>query len=96
AELVAQFRQEVAERWDVAALRTEVVASQRQRHLVSQALLQGKPTYWDFQPRRDASQEYVRNHMEFWELYRRTRFPQVEPPQPQREVVRHANLPPGR
>lgn len=96
ADLVAQFREEVAERWDVAALRAEVVASQRHRHLVSQALLQGKQTYWDFQPRRDASQEYVRNHMEFWELYRRTRFPPVEPPQPQREVVRHANLPPGR
>jgi len=94
--IVANLRREVATRWDVAALREQVVASQQQRHLVSHALLQGRPTYWDFQPKRDATQEYVRNHMAFWELYRRTRLPPVEPPQPKRTVVRHANLPPGK
>ncbi|MCB0120678.1 MAG: hypothetical protein KDE58_00465, partial [Caldilineaceae bacterium] len=93
-DVVVAFRAAVATRWDVPALRRQVVASQRRRHLVANALLQGKPTYWDYQPKRDASQEYVRNHMEFWELYRRTRLPQVEPPQPQRAVTRHANLPP--
>ncbi len=93
-DLTSSLRQTVAERWDVAALRQQVVASQRQRHLVAQALLQGKQSYWDFQPKRDASQEYVRNHLEFWELYRRTRFPPAETPQPQRAVQRHANLPP--
>ncbi|MEZ4615568.1 MAG: choline-sulfatase [Caldilineaceae bacterium] len=96
AAILAAFHNELATRWDLDNLRRAVVASQRRRRLVAQALLQGKPTYWDFQPKRDASQEYVRNHMEFWELYRRTRLPQVEPPQPQREVIRHANLPPGR
>ncbi|MCB0108213.1 MAG: choline-sulfatase, partial [Caldilineaceae bacterium] len=91
-DVVAAFRAAVVTRWAVPTLRRQVVASQRRRHLVANALLQGKPTYWDYQPKRDASQEYVRNHMEFWELYRRTRLPQVEPPQPQRAVTRHANL----
>lgn len=91
ADLCDQFRQAVAERWNVPHLRQQVIASQRQRHLVSRALLQGKPTYWDFQPQRDATQEYVRNHMEFWELYKRTRLPYVEPPHPNRSVTRYAN-----
>ncbi len=96
AALCQQFQQAVAQRWNIPQLRQQVIASQRQRRLVANALLQGKPTYWDFQPRRDASQEYVRNHMEFWELYKRTRFPSAEPPQPTRSVTRYANLPPTR
>jgi choline-sulfatase len=96
AALCQQFQQAVAQRWNIPQLRQQVIASQRQRRLVANALLQGKPTYWDFQPRRDASQEYVRNHMEFWELYKRTRFPSAEPPQPTRPVTRYANLPPTR
>ncbi|MFZ4662163.1 MAG: sulfatase-like hydrolase/transferase, partial [Caldilineaceae bacterium] len=96
AALRQQFQQAVAQRWNIPQLRQQVIASQRQRRLVANALLQGQPTYWDFQPRRDASQEYVRNHMEFWELYKRTRFPSAEPPQPTRPVTRYANLPPTR
>lgn len=95
-ELCQQFRQAVAQRWQLPQLRQQVIESQRRRRLVADALLQGQPTYWDFQPRRDASQEYVRNHMEFWELYKRTRFPYAAPPQPTRSVTRYANLPPTR
>lgn len=96
ADLCRQFQQEVLQRWSIEQLRRAVIASQQRRRLVANALLQGKPTYWDFQPHRDATQEYVRNHMEFWELYKRTRFPYVEPPQPTRTVTRNANLPPER
>lgn len=96
AALCQNFQQEVKQRWNVDHLGQTVIASQQRRRLVANALLQGKPTYWDFQPHRDATQEYVRNHMEFWELYKRTRFPYVEPPQPTRIVTRHANLPPSR
>lgn len=92
-DLVAGFRAKIDARWDLSALRRQVVASQQRRHLVSRSLLQGAPTYWDYQPKRYASHEYVRNHMEFWELYRRTRLPHVDPPQPKRVVTRHANLP---
>jgi len=94
--LCQNFQQEIKQRWNTDHLRQAVIASQQRRRLVANALLQGKPTYWDYQPRRDTSQEYVRNHMEFWELYKRTRFPYVEPPQPNRIVIRHANLPPSR
>lgn len=93
AATVQRFQQEVRQQWAVDQLRQAVIASQRQRHLVANALLQGRPTYWDFQPQRDASQAYVRNHMEFWELYKRTRFPYAEPPRPNRPVSRYANLP---
>lgn len=94
-DIMQYFQQAVQQRWNGAELRQQVMASQRRRRLVANALLQGKPTYWDFQPRRDATQEYVRNHLEFWELYKRTRFPYVEPPQPKRVVTRYANLPPS-
>ncbi len=93
ADVCFQFQQEVAQRWHLPHLRQAVIDSQHRRHLVANALLQGKPTYWDFQPQRDASQEYVRNHMPFWDLYKRTRFPFVEPPQPTRTVTRYVNLP---
>jgi len=87
------FRMAVAQRWDLTALRHRVITSQRRRHLLCQALMQGHITPWDFQPQADASQQYIRNTKELWELYKQARFPAVKPPQPQRRVQRHTKLP---
>ena len=35
---------------------------------------EGKVTSWDYQPQRDASNEYVRNHMDWTVAAERTRF----------------------
>ncbi|WP_275546490.1 MULTISPECIES: choline-sulfatase [unclassified Pseudomonas] len=74
---VAGFVAEARERWDVPAIHTATLASQRRRRLVAEALSQGKLTSWDHQPMVDASQQYMRNHIDLDDLERRARFPVV-------------------
>ena len=49
------LRAEVQQRWDLAAIHAEVLASQRRRHLVNDALRRDRYVPRDFQPLRDAS-----------------------------------------
>ena len=74
--------EEMAARWDRDAIRNDVLASQRRRRLVARALATSQPTPWDFQPFRDASQQYMRNHMELDDLERKARYPAPEIPKP--------------
>jgi choline-sulfatase len=74
AETLADFRREVSERWDFAALRMRVLASQDQRRLVARALARGQYDAWDFELRTDASMQYVRNRADMYELQRRARL----------------------
>jgi len=76
------FFEEVRAYWDPPAIWQDVIASQRRRHLAAQALTTGTLTPWDFQPHLDASQQYMRNHMELDDLERRARFPTPEIPPP--------------
>jgi choline-sulfatase len=71
------FRAECAARWNLARLHAEVLASQKRRHLVCRALQKGQQTSWDYQPVRDASQLYMRNHMKLDDLEAMARFPRV-------------------
>jgi choline-sulfatase len=80
-----RFRAEVLARWDPPALHRQVLASQRRRRLVDQALRQGRYTAWDFQPYQDASQQYMRNHLDLNDLERRARFPAPPTPKPERD-----------
>jgi choline-sulfatase len=77
ATLVAELHEEIAARWDFAAITTAVRASQRCRQLVGEANAIGALSAWDFQPKRDASQEYVRAHMDLEDLEAMARFPRV-------------------
>jgi choline-sulfatase len=79
----AAFAEEAAERWDFAALRRRVLTSQRRRRLVFEALRQGRPAPWDFEPRQDTARLYARNLTEaLGELERRARLPRAEEPPP--------------
>ena len=53
----------------------QVLASQRRRRLVYDALTKGKLHSWDHQPMVDASQQYMRNHIDLDDLERRARYP---------------------
>lgn len=75
AGLAAAFAAEVRRRWDLAGLREAVLASQRTRRALWPALTAGRYTPWDFQPRRDAAQEYVRNQGDLAGLEGRRRYP---------------------
>jgi choline-sulfatase len=61
---VADFTVEVLDRWDPAALTEAVRANQAARATVDRALRQGRFTAWDFQPVTDATQQYMRNHLD--------------------------------
>jgi choline-sulfatase len=75
AAVVAEFRAEVAARWNLQRLHEQVLASQSRRHLVDRALDHGRRAAWDYQPTRDASQLYMRNTMKLDDLEARARFP---------------------
>lgn len=73
--VVEAFAVEVAGRWDSEKIRTDVIAAQKTRRSVFEAMQHGKRVDWDYNPPRDASNEYVRNHMDWTVAAARTRFP---------------------
>ncbi len=77
AKTLADFQAEVARRWSLKTLHADVLASQRRRHMVYAALRRGRYTPWDFQPRRDASRQYVRNDQELNDIEAMARFPRL-------------------
>jgi len=70
-----EFAQFVSARWDSERIRQDVIDTQKQRRAVHAAMEQGALTSWDYQPPRDASQEFVRNHMDWTVAAEKTRFP---------------------
>ncbi|HEX9518067.1 MAG TPA: choline-sulfatase, partial [Streptosporangiaceae bacterium] len=79
APLADEFRGEIAARWDLPTLDRQVRLSQQRRLAVGAALATGAQTTWDFAPTRDASREYIRNHLDLGDLERMARFPPVRP-----------------
>ena len=59
---VRELSAEAEIRWDFAALRDAVIASQHRRRLVHSALVTGRVTPWDYAPRLDAARLYYRNY----------------------------------
>ncbi|WP_188515793.1 choline-sulfatase [Alsobacter metallidurans] len=74
APRLAALKQALAS-FDSAAICREVVSSQQQRLLVFKALTKGNVYPWDFQPLRDASEQYTRNHRDVTETDILSRFP---------------------
>lgn len=69
------FKAEVQQHWNLPELQNNIIASQRRRRFLAHSLMKGHYTPWDFQPYRDASKQYMRNHLDLNELERRARFP---------------------
>ncbi|MES0862639.1 choline-sulfatase [Ruegeria sp. SCPT10] len=79
-DAAAGFAKEVADRWDGETLRKQIIATQRSRRALHAAMEAGACEAWDYNPPADASQQYVRNHMDWTFAASRYRFP---PPQDQ-------------
>ena len=77
--VAVDFAAEVAGRWDSARLREDVMATQRQRRAIHAAMEAGAAEPWDYNPPKDASQQYVRNHMDWTVTAERFRFPKTDP-----------------
>ena len=72
---MAEFREELAHRWQIAEVHQAVLASQQQRHFIYPALRAGRFQPWDYQPLRDATRLYIRNDQELNDLEAMARFP---------------------
>jgi choline-sulfatase len=73
--LAKQFRAEVEARFDIPRINREVLESQQARLMMFEALKRGSHFPWDFQPLRDASEQYTRNHMSVTDRDLKSRFP---------------------
>lgn len=74
----AAFAEEVRQRWDSEALRRRIVETQRSRRVLHAAMEAGAGEHWDYSPPSDASQQYVRNHMDWTVAASRYRFPPLK------------------
>lgn len=76
ADIAEAFRAEVAGRWNSAEIRANVIAAQKSRRAIYEAMTAaGTLTSWDYQPVRDAANEYVRNHMDWTAAAEKYRVP---------------------
>ncbi len=75
AEAAAGFAGEVRARWNSEQLRKDVIATQKSRRALHAAMEADAGEHWDYNPPSDASQQYVRNHMDWTEAAGRYRFP---------------------
>jgi len=83
ATIETDFAERAAAHWDVQRVHEKVLASQGERRIVHDALMRGRVTPWDFQPRRDAAAEYNRNYDgDLYDADRRARIPRREAPPP--------------
>ncbi|MCR9108659.1 choline-sulfatase [Marivita sp. XM-24bin2] len=75
---VQTLRAKSEARWDLARFDADVRASQAKRWVVYEALRQGGYYPWDYQPLRDASERFMRNHMDLNIVEDSQRFPRGE------------------
>lgn len=79
ADRIAGFHSQAQAHWDTDAVHAQVLDSQRRRRILSSALRIGKHHGWDWQPRRDATEEYSRSHMDLTEHDVASRWPRPVP-----------------
>jgi len=76
----AAFADEVDDRWDRAAIRERVIESQRNRHILHDAVNNAggpgsTPPSWDHLPANDVANSYVRNHQDVVDASLTSRLP---------------------
>ncbi len=65
---VAECIAEIMRRWDVDAIDTAVRSNQQARAEIDRAMRQGRFRAWDYQPTTDATEQYMRNHLDLNEV----------------------------
>jgi len=77
--LVSDFKDQAEHHWDAEQLRQTVMADQNRRRKVHSALTIGKLQSWDYNPPRNAAEEYTRSHHDLTRLDISSRFPRPAP-----------------
>ncbi|WP_299769433.1 choline-sulfatase [uncultured Tateyamaria sp.] len=75
---LTQLQAKADARWDLDRFDADVRASQARRWVVYEALREGGYYPWDYQPLQQASERYMRNHMDLNVLEENQRFPRGE------------------
>ncbi|MFN0191230.1 MAG: choline-sulfatase [Aestuariivirga sp.] len=75
--LATIMRKEIETKFDIPRIHADVLASQQSRLMMFEALKRGHSFPWDFQPLRDASEQYTRNHMSVTDRDLKSRFPRA-------------------
>lgn len=78
SQIASDFASEVSKTWDSNALREDIIAAQQARLMVNEAMQLGPLVSWDYQPPRNAANEYVRNHLDWTVAAARSRFPRIQ------------------
>jgi choline-sulfatase len=78
ADVQRRLADEVARFWNFDRFDGDIRDSQARRLIVYEALRGGTYYPWDYQPLRDASDRYMRNHMNLDLLENSQRFPRGE------------------
>ncbi len=78
AHIHRRFAGQAEERWNLTQFDADVRASQQRRLTAYEALRRGEYTPWDFQPVKDGTNRYMRNHMDLNVVEERNRFPRGE------------------
>ena len=81
AAMAAGFTGEIMARFEPERVNRMVLNSQKARLMMFQAMKNGKHFPWDFQPLRDASEQYTRNHMDVTVRDQQSRLPQAKVPE---------------
>jgi choline-sulfatase len=74
-----EFRMLAKSHWNSDKLREKIIADQIRRRRVHEALRIGKYESWDYQPYRDASNEFTRSHLDLTKFDISSRFPRPKP-----------------
>ena len=72
---VETFSIEISKRWNSEKLRLDIINTQKSRRALHSAMEAGAGEHWDYDPPSDASQQYVRNHMDWTIAAKHYRFP---------------------
>jgi len=79
---LSMFRDKASGHWNSEEVKEKVIQDQRRRVAVHSALRIGRYQGWDFQPQRDAQNEYTRSHMDLTRFDISSRFPRPRPFKP--------------
>ena len=74
-DTVLSFTQQIMDRWNLDEIRESVIANQQSRLMIQQTMNGSRTASWDYQPLRDASDDYVRSHKEPDDMAEARRYP---------------------
>lgn len=82
ADIEREMESEILRRWDPPDLKRKVMESQQRRLFLQEVLMTGRHRPWDYQPWRDASQQFLRSGNSPTYVKGLARYPYVEPVPP--------------